>query len=366
MAGAVSKGVVAVARRLLLIGPLPPPNGGVRASFSYLLLAVKSQSEFEIEVVEYPIMKGGVTARWLLEIKQLLRACSLISQSDIVSFHASTNRFLVAGMVIRVVTNLWGKALVFRIFGSGIEQLLTRGPHVQIALRYLMRTDAILLQTKALVNDFRRFFPTATILWFPTSRPLTKFQRTIPPSRDMFRFAYFGKIRPDKGVLDILQAVDLLRDDNFSVDFYGELQTGMDKALFERMPKVTYRGLLKPYEVPARIADYDAVLLPTTYVGEGYPGIIIEAFTQGVPVIATRWRSIPELIKHHENGILIEPHRPEELASAMRALMENEALQQDLAAHALDTAKEFSSDFWNREAFLNICLDAAQRHTCLS
>ena len=47
------------------------------------------------------------------------------------------------------------------------------------------------------------------------------------------------------------------------------------------------------------------MILPTYHVGEGYPGIIIEAFSIGMPVISTYWNSIPELISHNKNGLLV-------------------------------------------------------------
>ena len=45
--------------------------------------------------------------------------------------------------------------------------------------------------------------------------------------------------------------------------------------------------------------------MPTFHEGEGYPGIILEAFSVGMPVISTHWNSIPEIVMHNENGLLV-------------------------------------------------------------
>jgi len=48
-------------------------------------------------------------------------------------------------------------------------------------------------------------------------------------------------------------------------------------------------------------------LLPTYYKGEGYPGIVIEAYSLGIPIIATTLEGLREITDEYETGILIEP-----------------------------------------------------------
>jgi glycosyltransferase involved in cell wall biosynthesis len=50
---------------------------------------------------------------------------------------------------------------------------------------------------------------------------------------------------------------------------------------------------------------------------------IIEALYAGVPVVATDMGGPSEIIRGHGCGILVPPRRPDELASALRSLIEN-------------------------------------------
>jgi glycosyltransferase involved in cell wall biosynthesis len=68
------------------------------------------------------------------------------------------------------------------------------------------------------------------------------------------------------------------------------------------------------------LADYDVLVLPTFWKGEGYPGVIIEAFCAGVPVIATSLDGIKEIVSHGKNGLLVQPKNVAELAGAMRSI----------------------------------------------
>ena len=90
------------------------------------------------------------------------------------------------------------------------------------------------------------------------------------------------------------------------------------------------------------LAQHDALVLPTYHAGEGLPGSIIEAFQHGLPVIATRWRAIPELVIPAVNGLLVEPRDVTALAQAMQRLATEPALFVELRDGALATGREHS------------------------
>jgi glycosyltransferase involved in cell wall biosynthesis len=87
--------------------------------------------------------------------------------------------------------------------------------------------------------------------------------------------------------------------------------------------------------------------------GEGYPGAILEAFAAGIPVITTRWLSIPEIVDH-SCGILIPPRNPAALADAVIRLTTDPLLYQRLCAGAVGKRGQFSSSYWTR-AFVDYC-----------
>lgn len=54
-----------------------------------------------------------------------------------------------------------------------------------------------------------------------------------------------------------------------------------------------------------------------------WPLSILEAMACGAPVVATKVGGIPEIVKHHENGLLVEPNNKFELANAIIYILEN-------------------------------------------
>jgi len=98
-------------------------------------------------------------------------------------------------------------------------------------------------------------------------------------------------------------------------------------VLFESLgdARLAYRGVLDNAEVGERLWEYDALVLPTRWPGEGYPAVILEAFAHGLPVITTRWQSIPDIVDDG-CGILVEPEDASQFASMLNRLHRNPEL----------------------------------------
>ena len=72
---------------------------------------------------------------------------------------------------------------------------------------------------------------------------------------------------------------------------------------------------------------------------DGIPNVILESMAMGVPVVATRFSAIPEVITSEHNGLLVETGRPEAMAAAMTTALEDTALRRDLIANGLETVR---------------------------
>jgi glycosyltransferase involved in cell wall biosynthesis len=64
---------------------------------------------------------------------------------------------------------------------------------------------------------------------------------------------------------------------------------------------------------------------------EGLPNVVLEALAMGVPVVATRIAGVPRLIRHEENGLLVEPEAGEPLREALARLAGDAELRARLA-----------------------------------
>jgi len=102
---------------------------------------------------------------------------------------------------------------------------------------------------------------------------------------------------------------------------------------------VNFRGALAPDEVLEKLKEYDVIVLPSHE--EGYPGIFMEAFSFGIPVLTTTLQPIMEIVRHQENGILVEPKNIDALTNGFLAF--NSENYPKMSKNAYDSFEMFDS-----------------------
>jgi glycosyltransferase involved in cell wall biosynthesis len=100
---------------------------------------------------------------------------------------------------------------------------------------------------------------------------------------------------------------------------------------------VSQRGLLELY----RSVDVFALACRVSDDGDrdGIPNVIVEAMAAGLPVVSTAVSGIPEIVRDGENGLLVEPESPAQLAEALLRLEKDPTLR-----HRLGTAARVTVD----------------------
>ena len=65
------------------------------------------------------------------------------------------------------------------------------------------------------------------------------------------------------------------------------------------------------------LREADLFCFPTYYLAEGQPANVIEALAFGLPVVATRWRAVPDMLPADYPG-LVDTKSPAQIAEALR------------------------------------------------
>ena len=121
---------------------------------------------------------------------------------------------------------------------------------------------------------------------------------------------------------------------------------GFDIDAVDLGARCEVRGAVPPGAVPALLAEHDVLVFPTYHGGEGMPGVVVEAMQSGMPVVATRWRAIPELVEHGECGLLVEPRDARALGDAMRRIARDGALFERLSEGASRAGDRLRAPTW--------------------
>jgi glycosyltransferase involved in cell wall biosynthesis len=158
---------------------------------------------------------------------------------------------------------------------------------------------------------------------------------------------FVGRISAAKGVALILEASERLKMHNpefdFLIDFYGPLE---EQCNFE--DGSNYKGYLDFSGMPEKsysiLNEYDCFLFPTMWKGEGFPGVILDAYIAGLPVIASDWNMNTEIIEEGINGFIIAPNDVKELEEKMKFVMSHNDLLQRIRVNNMKKANEYHID----------------------
>jgi glycosyltransferase involved in cell wall biosynthesis len=141
---------------------------------------------------------------------------------------------------------------------------------------------------------------------------------------------FLSRVSRDKGAEDVLHAVALLRQQGvpLQVVFAGDGEIAQLREVARRLElenQVTFVGFVDGDRKRQLLADADLFLLPS-HLQEGLPYALLEAMAAGLPIVATGQGGIPDIIESGENGVLVAPGAPEQLAGAIRTLLSDAEL----------------------------------------
>ncbi len=338
--------------RILLIGPMMDTIGGTTISFNYLLDELKKTDGVTITTLSLEGLRGSGWKAVFRLIHLISSITMLTPKNDIISLHISVTGVSYIGPIMLIICKILNRPLVYRMFG-GMDHNALSGVNKSFARWFAKNVNAYLAQTKLLLQSARDEGFTNE-KWFPTSRPVTKQPKIIKkPCR---RFVFVGQLRQEKGLKELAEATELLPEE-IEVHVWGPW-TGLPKDFFSKYKRIKMMGALKPEEVTTKLLEYDALILPSYLLAEGYSGVIFEAYASGLPVIATQWLALPEIVIHEKTGLLVTPRDVDSLLTAMLRLSKNTDLYHQLRKECLIFVQDFSTKK-QAERFIDYCRKAS-------
>jgi len=152
-------------------------------------------------------------------------------------------------------------------------------------------------------------------------------------------------LEPGKGYETIIKAAHLLKDKHTDI-FFVCLGKGRYQGYFERMIKdlnltshIFFLGFKPNVRSYLRVSNVFILVSQE----EGFGGSILEAYAEGLPVIASKTGGLPELVKDGKTGLLVPVDDPKMLAEKIIYLKKNPDIQEKFSYAALNLVKQYSS-----------------------
>ena len=335
--------------RLLYVGTFPPPDGGVRLGVQTLADELVARTDVMLNKVDVS-KTGGIVSRILFYFRNFIDVLKLGRRSDLIAFCAPTNYTLLFGGTLYVISRFLRRPFVVRHTAGHNDKLYREmNPLTKFLMRKtVLAAELSLYQTTAQVRFFESINP-GKVVHFPNHR---KMPREMEPRKSPVakRFVFIGRLEPAKGTDDLIEVFSAMSDE-IELDLYGEDNLDFENR-FGTSDRIRYLGMFEHSEVFNVLQKYDALILPSLY--EGQPGVIIESFLAGLPVIATSIPGVLDIVDNGETGLLVTPKAKDELRDAIETLATQESTYQRISQNVWKSRQRFSSEFWS-QMFVEQC-----------
>jgi glycosyltransferase involved in cell wall biosynthesis len=233
-------------------------------------------------------------------------------------------------------------------FARGLEKAnLSGGIWTVLRMRELVRTRqraffAIMQEVDAIVTLsewsrrvlVRNGVPAAKLSllqhWLPSVRNTQ--EPLLNVTEVPLRVAFFGRVDKIKGADTLIKAVRAVPEVSIEVHLYGVPQSATDMGYWDTLKSLAAQDMrikfLPPVsndEVIPLLRGYHVCAMPARGV-ENRPLVVLESFAAGTPVIGSNLGGIAELVRHEEDGLLVEPEDVKVWADALRRCAEDRDL----------------------------------------
>ena len=291
--------------------------------------AIKTRNLSQVLKLRYPddeILELDTDCFSSRLLENTVKFLSLVCRSDVVIV-LPTLRLLLPLSYLMLLSRPFSKgSYVYVVIGGWLPNYCQKSQH---ALRGLKAFDHVYVETSAMCRALSKLgAKNVKVASNFSMRPSVEASSLPNSAHSPLRLCTFSRVIEEKGILEAVRIARHVREGGISctLDIYGpckkEFQHKLESALLPGEP-VRLGGVLSGDEVAYRLSEYDVLLFPTFYEGEGFPGSLIDAFGAGLPVVCSDWHDNDELVKNGQTGFVVPTHDIDAFANQVLWLARN-------------------------------------------
>ena len=327
--------------KILIVGQTPPPLGGQAVMIDYLLKGDYSLIKF------YHVRMGFSRDMYDLgkfQLRKLSHLCFIIikiyyyrifKQVSILYYPpGGTNSAIYRDMAILFPTRFLFKKTVFHFHASGLSNQFKK-------MKGLMKwgfkksffyADLSIHLSESCPKEGEWIYSKKNCVVLNGILDIAGDYNSIKKDNKIFNILFVGLLEGSKGEFDVLKAIHILNRSGFKVHLRvaGQFKNeNLKKQFFslieayEISDNVTYLGIIQSEEKSNVFKKSDCFCFPSYFHSESFPLVLLEAMQYSLPIIASRWRGIPDMVENDVNGFLVDIKSPVQIAEKIQFLIEN-------------------------------------------
>jgi glycosyltransferase involved in cell wall biosynthesis len=149
---------------------------------------------------------------------------------------------------------------------------------------------------------------------------------------------FIGRLTPEKGFWDFIEVAKKMPQQQFLVAGNHSKIAPEETQL---LSNVKFLGLLTPEQLPDFYKLCKVILFLSKWY-EGFPMILLESMSYGVPVIVNNLAAMPEIIENEKEGFVVEIGDFETIVEKINLLFQDQELYQKLS---IQCVRKFSEQY---------------------
>lgn len=305
----------------------------------YEVLAEK-YGENEIYVID--------TYNWRKNPFMLLKKCVTASKKSkniiILPAHNGVKVFVPLFTRLKKIFNF---SLFYDVIGGWLPSFVKDKKGLQ---KNLKKIDKIFVETNKMKKDLEKmnFDNIEKLVNFKTIKPI-KAENLKLKFNKPYHICTFSRVMKEKGIENIVNVVKKINKKEilYTLDIYGPVD---DKYRddFEKLQSsfpnyIKYKGCIDSNLSTKIIQNYYLLIFPTRFKTEGIPGTIIDSYFSGVPVIATRWENVFDIVDDNKTGYIVDMYDDVQLEEKLLFCLDKKNVV-GLKENTLIKAQEFVAD----------------------
>lgn len=352
--------------RILFILHLPPPVHGAAMVGKYIHDSELVNSKFDCHYINLTtassledIGKVGIKKLWhFIRLLRTIRSEVKRKNPDLVYLtpNAKGGAFYKEWVIVMMLKAM-GCRIVAHYHNRGVSTRQNRWPDDWMYRKFFKNLKVILL-AEALYSDIWKYVRREDVYICPNGIPVTEERKRRHEDNGVPRLLFLSNLLVDKGLLVLLDALRILKENRFSFicDFVGAETADIDAKRFaEEVQRrgldgvASYKGKKYGAEKDAMFRETDVFVFPTFYHNECFPLVLLEAMQHGLPVVTTDVGGIADIIDDGKTGFLVACHDERILADKVETLLSDKAMRCEMGlAGRKKYMEEFTLDRFER------------------
>jgi glycosyltransferase involved in cell wall biosynthesis len=311
--------------RVLMLGPDLKAHSGISAIVNNYY---EAGLESKVDVKYIGTMNEGSRGKKLLiAAAAYFRFLCALGSCDIVHANASSdNSFMRKSLFIKAAKRR-GKKVVLHQHGGDFVNYFEN--QISDSRRAYIRSildmaDAMLVLTPSWKEYFGKLTDPDKIMVLPNAIVTGgDAEQNFSGPHDLNKVLFLGRICRDKGISELLEAIDEIHKVHDDVRLYlgGIFEDPEYLAeVEERSTYVKHIGWVRGKDKNKYLSECGIMAVPSYF--EGFGMTVIEAMYSGLVVVGSRVGGIPEIVDDGVDGILVEPRNSSELKTALEEIIE--------------------------------------------